>query len=68
MAERREEQSEAATADEEMVKQMELRRKARPERRQRTVPRTNDRRQLCSFCYQAGDHPTPAHCLRALER
>ena len=68
MGERREGNSQSATADEEMVQQMELRRQARPERRQRTVPRANDRRQRCSFCYQAGDHPTPAHCLRALER
>jgi hypothetical protein len=55
-------------ADDEMVRQMEARRQAQPERRKRAQPRVNDRRKCCSFCYQLGDHPTAAHCLRALER
>ena len=54
--------------DDEMVRQMEIRQQARPERRKRVAPPVNERRQRCSFCYQPGDHPTPAHCLRALDR
>jgi hypothetical protein len=27
-----------------------------------------DRRRICGYCYQRGDHPTAAHCMRALER
>jgi hypothetical protein len=62
------------TADsiiEQMVRQMELRRQARPERRPRVgarAPVASERRRFCAFCYQPGDHPTPTHCLRALER
>jgi hypothetical protein len=50
---------------------MELRRQARPDRRKRvesSAPVATERRRICAFCYQSGDHPTPAHCLRALER
>jgi len=55
-------------ADDEMVRRMETRRQAQPERRKRAQRRVNERRKCCSFCYQPGDHPTAAHCLRALER
>ena len=51
-----------------MVQQMERRRRQQPERRQRVELTTPDRRALCGYCYQHGDHPTPVHCLRALER
>lgn len=55
--------------NEQMVRQMEQRRHARPERRQRAgAPNTDERRRTCSFCYQSGDHRTPTQCLRALER
>jgi hypothetical protein len=54
--------------DEEMVRQMEARRQAQPERRKRVQRREHERRHRCSFCYQPGDHPTASHCLRALER
>jgi hypothetical protein len=63
----------ADAINEQMVRKMEERRKSRPERRQ-TATRSgrasasNERRRICSFCYQPGDHPTPAHCRRALER
>jgi hypothetical protein len=56
-------------ANESMVRQMEERRRVQPERR--TAPGkavAHERRQTCSYCHQPGDHPTPAHCLRALER
>jgi len=59
------------TINDQMVREMEVRRQARPERRQRVgsgVPVANERRRICAFCYQSGDHPTPAQCLRALER
>ena len=49
---------EPTDADDEMVRQMERRRHARPERRQRRLPHGNERRRMCSFCYQPGDHPT----------
>ena len=60
----------ADAINDEMVKQMELRRLARPERRQRSAaqPAGGERRQVCSFCHQPGDHRTAAQCLRALER
>lgn len=59
---------EAEAINEQMVRQMELRRQQQPERRQRVQPHAQERRAICSFCFQHGDHPTPAHCLRALER
>jgi hypothetical protein len=64
-------QQEEATINAQMVRQMELRRQALPEQRLasgsgREV--ANERRRTCAFCCQRGDHPTPAHCLRALER
>jgi hypothetical protein len=55
---------ERTDADDEMVRQMERRRHARPERRLRTMARANERRRLCSFCYQPGDHPTAVYCRR----
>ena len=50
---------------------MELRREALPEQRDASrsdAPVVKERRQMCAFCSQRGDHPTPAHCLRTLER
>jgi hypothetical protein len=64
-------QQEADTINDQMVRQMELRRQARPERRQRVgtrAPAAKERRRTCAFCFEPGDHPTPVHCLRALER
>lgn len=57
---------EANAINEAMVRQIEERRKERPERRQRVTPVQRDRRALCSYCFQPGDHRTPAQCLRAL--
>lgn len=57
---------EANAINEAMVRQIEERRKERPERRQRATPVQRDRRALCSYCFQPGDHRTPAQCLRAL--
>lgn len=51
-----------------MVQQMEQRRRERQERRKALRPQTPERRRVCSFCFQEGDHPTAAHCRRALER
>ena len=59
---------EAAEINERMVQEMERRRQQRAERRQGSGPVTNERRKICAFCFQPGDHRTPAHCLRALER
>ena len=62
---------EADTINEQMVRDMEQRRQARPERRQPRVEpgaRAKERRHICAFCYQPGDHPSPLHCIRALER
>jgi hypothetical protein len=59
------------TINDQMVRAMEARRQSRPERRQRvgsSAPVANERRRICAFCYQSGDHPTAAHCRRALER
>jgi hypothetical protein len=51
-----------------MVQQMEQRRQERVERRTQSRSPTVERRTICSYCFQRGDHPTAAHCLRALER
>jgi hypothetical protein len=59
---------EADAINDGMVQAMDRRRLARPERRRGlTTPRV-ERRQICGYCFQPGDHPTPAQCLRALER
>jgi hypothetical protein len=60
---------EADAINEQMARQIAERRDQRPERRQssRGAPKT-ERRRICSYCFQPGDHPTPHHCLRALER
>jgi hypothetical protein len=58
----------ANTIDDQMVREMEERRKARPERRVARKTVASERRRHCTFCHQPGDHPTPVHCLRALER
>lgn len=63
--------AEAGAIDERMVREMERRRQAQPERRQglgSSLPRADERRRICAFCHQTGDHHTPAQCLRALER
>jgi hypothetical protein len=58
-----------ADINDRMVRQIEQRRQLRPERRvSPSRPVAIERRRTCSYCYQPGDHPTPAHCLRALER
>ena len=59
----------ADAINEQMVRQMELRRQQQPERRQRAASAApaRERRAVCSYCFQHGDHPTPVHCLRALE-
>jgi hypothetical protein len=62
-------QRQADKTNDEMARQMEERRLSRPERRSgASVPVTPERRAVCAYCFQRGDHPTPAHCLRALER
>jgi hypothetical protein len=61
-------QYEADAINDAMVQAMARRREERPNRRHtRTSPRV-ERRQICAYCFQHGDHPTPAFCLRALER
>jgi hypothetical protein len=61
-------EQEANAINEQMVRQIEQRRRERQDRRKRTVTPSVERRVVCSYCFQRGDHPTPAHCLRALER
>lgn len=56
-------------ADEQAARSVVERRRERPDRRQRTgSPQQMERRRTCGYCYQEGDHATPAQCLRALER
>lgn len=56
-------------ANKQMARQIEQRREARPERRgSSSGPSNIERRSICMYCYQPGDHPTLADCLRALER
>jgi hypothetical protein len=60
---------EADAINDQMVAAME-RRRGMPNRRQSAAdrPPSSERRRVCAYCFQRGDHPTPAHCMRALER
>jgi hypothetical protein len=69
MADRDISQAEAEAINEQMVRQMEVRRQQQPERRRRgEVTHGQERRAICSYCFQHGDHRSPAQCLGALER
>ena len=61
---------EAEAINERMARAMAERRKVKPERRRTrsTAGAGVERRRICGYCYQPGDHPTAAHCMRALER
>lgn len=62
-------QQEADAVNDGMVQAMDRRRRARPERRRAVAatPRI-ERRKVCTYCFQPGDHLTAASCRRALER
>ena len=63
--------SETAEAiNEQMVRQMELRRREQPDRRHRgaSAAPAKERRAICSYCFQHGDHRSPVQCLNALDR
>jgi hypothetical protein len=52
-----------------MVEAMNQRRLQRQDRRRLAGrPAAMERRKTCAYCFQPGDHATPAACLRALER
>ena len=59
----------ADAINDQMVAAME-RRRGMPNRRASSATQKPqvDRRRICGYCYQRGDHPTAAHCMRALER
>jgi hypothetical protein len=59
-------EDQANAINEQMVRQMELRRQKRAERRTRHVHVQHDRRKTCAYCFQPGDHRTPTDCYRAL--
>jgi hypothetical protein len=61
---------EADAINDQMVAAMEQRRQGMPNRRETSASRapSAERRRICGYCYQRGDHPTAAHCMRALER
>jgi hypothetical protein len=68
MAEPNHSEQEADAINDRMAAQIEERRRQLPnQRRQSTAPAV-ERRRICAYCYQRGDHPTAAHCMRALER
>ena len=52
------------------IREIAERRRRAPDRRRpdRRVGGGIERRRVCAYCHQAGDHRTPADCLRALER
>jgi hypothetical protein len=60
---------EADAINDQMVAAME-RRRGMPNRREASTGRqpSVERRRICGYCFQRGDHPTAAHCMRALER
>jgi hypothetical protein len=56
-----------------MAGQIHARRQLKPERRQEAHWGGNerpelDRRVICDYCLQPGDHPSVVHCMQALER
>lgn len=59
----------ADAINDQMVAAME-RRRGMPNRRESSTARqpSAERRRICGYCFQRGDHPTAAHCMRALER
>jgi hypothetical protein len=60
---------EGTTIDDQMARQLERRRQQHPDRRRATAASSGlERRRICSYCFQRGDHRTVAQCLRALER
>jgi hypothetical protein len=61
---------EADAINDRMVAEMEERRRGLPNRRSSSATKNPlaERRRVCGYCYQRGDHPTAAHCMRALER
>jgi hypothetical protein len=64
-------QQDADTINDQMAREMERRRQAQPERRKERAsrpPGARERRRICAFCFQPGDHATAAQCLRSLER
>jgi hypothetical protein len=59
----------ANAVNDRMVQQMEQRRRERQERRtHRAGSPSVERRRICGYCFQRGDHQTAAQCMRALER
>jgi hypothetical protein len=60
---------EADAINDQMVAAIE-RRRGMPNRRESSTARqpSVERRRICGYCFQRGDHPTAAHCMRALER
>jgi hypothetical protein len=56
------------TPDEHMARRMAQRRPVQSAREVRSTRPVKIERRTCNYCHQPGDHPTPAHCLRALER
>ena len=68
MDERNLSEQDADAINDQMAAQIERRRRERPNQRQSSIPPAVERRVICSYCYQRGDHPTAAHCMRALER
>jgi len=51
-----------------MVAAMIQRRLQHQDRREVARSTAVERRRMCSYCFQPGDHDSPAACLRALER
>ncbi|MDQ3348726.1 MAG: hypothetical protein M3545_12240 [Acidobacteriota bacterium] len=61
-------QPDGEAVNEAMVQAMARRRQQLPEKRRVVAAPRVERRQVCGYCFQHGDHRTPAQCLRALER
>jgi hypothetical protein len=51
-----------------MVAAMNRRRRQHQERRRVAQPAFVERRKICSYCFQPGDHGSPRACLNALQR
>jgi hypothetical protein len=68
MDERNRSELEADAINDRMAAEIEQRRRQMPNQRRQSKAPAVERRKICAYCFQRGDHPTAAHCMRALER
>jgi hypothetical protein len=58
----------ADVMDDRLAVRLDRRTVEQPERRQRMRAQDVERRLICGYCFQDGNHPSPTFCRRPLER